>query len=70
VIRRRRSSGENRAVTPAVMNASRVHPATSLTAAAEIVIAPRRVRVRSYSIMMRPRVGTAVIENAVAMKSA
>ena len=43
---------------------------TSLMAAALIAITPSRIRVMLKSIRMRPRIGNAVIENAVATKSA
>lgn len=48
--------------------ASTVQPTASLMTAA--VMAPMRVRTRSYSIMIRPRMGTAVMEKAVAMNRA
>ena len=53
-----------------VMSASSSQPTTSLTAAALMAITPRRVRVRLNSIMMRPRMGRAVMEKAVATNSA
>ncbi len=43
---------------------------TSLIAAALIAMTPSRARVMPKSIRMRPRIGSAVIENAVAMNSA
>ncbi len=61
---------ENCAVVSAVTTASNNQPTTSLTAAALIAITPIDVRVRSNSIMMRPRIGSAVIDNAVATNSA
>ena len=53
--------------TMLVTRASRIHPTASSIAAAEMVMAPMRVRLRPYSIMMRPRMGSAVMHMAVAM---
>lgn len=52
------------------MNASSIQPTAPLTAAEEAVMTPIWVRVRSNSIIMRPKIGTAVIEKAVAMNKA
>ena len=57
--------GLNWARTTAATAASRIHPVASSTAAAEIVMAPSRVRVMFNSIIMRPRMGMAVIDKAV-----
>jgi hypothetical protein len=43
-----------------------IQPTTSLIAAEVMVMTPMGVRVRSNSIMMRPRMGTAVMDSAVA----
>ena len=52
------------------MTASSSQPMTSLMAAALMAMTPSVVRVISNSIRMRPRMGKAVIENAVAVNSA
>ena len=63
------AAGENCAAAIAVITASSTQPITSLIAADVIATAPRRVFVSPNSIMIRPRIGIAVIENAVAMNS-
>ena len=61
---------EKRATASALTSASSSQPTTSLMAAALMAITPSGRRVRSNSIMMRPRIGSAVIENAVATNRA
>ena len=51
------------AAASALTAASSTQPTTSFTAAALIAITPRGVRAMSNSIMIRPRIGSAVIEN-------
>ena len=60
---------ENCAVVNALTTASSVQPVTSSIAAAVMAMAPSRVRVMPSSIMMRPRIGIAVIDSATARNS-
>ena len=60
----------NAASVRVVMSASNSQPMTSLIAAALMAMTPIGVRVMSNSIMMRPSIGNAVIEKAVATNSA
>jgi hypothetical protein len=48
---------------------SSVQPSTSSIAAAVIEVSPRRVRVRRVCMRIRPMIGIAVIETAVAKNS-
>ncbi len=48
---------------------SRIQPSTSSIAAAVIEVRPMRVRVSRVCIRIRPMIGIAVIETAVAKKS-
>ncbi len=66
---RAKPAGENCATESAVTAASISQPTTSLIAAELIAITPTRVLVRSSSIRMRPRMGSAVMENAVPTNS-
>ena len=50
-----------------MIKARRIQPEASSAAAAEIVSDPMRVRLMLSSSMMRPRIGMAVIDIAVAM---
>src|SRR5471030_1760868 len=53
-----------------VISAINNQPMTSLIAAALMAMTPIEARVMLNSIMMRPSIGNAVIENAVAMNRA
>ena len=53
-----------------VIRASSSHPTTSFTAAEAIAMTPTLERARFSSSRIRPRVGNAVMENAVATNSA
>ncbi len=67
---RRVRDQSNPPATKAETAARIVHPTASSIAAAEIVIVPTRVRVRFSSIIMRPKMGNAVIDIAVPMNRA
>ncbi len=58
------------AIASAVTSASIIQPITSLIAAALMAMTPSGARVMPKSIRMRPRIGSAVIENAVATNNA
>ena len=67
---RAKAAALNSARASAVTSASSSQPMTSLMAAALMAMTPMGRRVILNSIMMRPRMGRAVMEKAVAMNSA